>query len=199
MNRLATTDGGLPHRRRWTREEFERAGRSGVFGPEERLELIDGEIVAKMTPQGSEHAVAIQAVEEALRGAFGAGCSVRVQLPIVLTEASEPEPDLAVVEGNFRDYRQAHPTTALLVVEVSDSTLRYDRTVKASLYARAGIPEYWILNLIDRVLEVHRDPGPMAEQPLEHAYQTIHCRREGETVRAARFPDVEMTVASLLP
>ena len=199
MNRSATEDACQPTRRRWTRGEFERAGRLEVFGPEERLELIDGEIVGKMTPQGSGHAVGTQAVEEGLREVFRSGYSIRVQLPLALDETSEPEPDVAVVAGHFRDYRDEHPHTAVLVVEVSDSTLRFDRTAKASLYAQSGIPEYWIVNLTDRSLEVHREPGRMAEQPLGHAYFHVHCHREDETVTPLAMPEARIAVARLLP
>jgi hypothetical protein len=117
---------------------------AGVFGPEDRLELLDGEII-DMAPQKSRHATAVTLVGEALRTLFRSGATVRVQLPFSLDDRSEPEPDVAVVPGNPRDYRDAHPSRALLICEVSDTTLGYDRGRKLTAYARAGIPEYWIL------------------------------------------------------
>ncbi len=172
----------LPGRRPWSRQEFERASEVGLFRPDERLELIEGEIVSKMAPQKSPHSAGISAAEEALRRIVPQGHYIRVQMPLALGDFSEPEPDVAVVVGSFRDYVDQHPTTAVLVVEVADTTLAYDRTTKAALYARAGIPEYWIVNLQDRVVEVHREPAAMAEQPLGHHYRSITRRAPGESV-----------------
>ncbi|HHQ41124.1 MAG TPA: Uma2 family endonuclease [Chromatiales bacterium] len=150
-------------RHRWHRREYERAVAAGVFAPEARLELVDGEIV-EMTPQGSRHSSAVRLVEEALRRAFppGQGWDVRVQMPLALDEASEPEPDVAVVRGGPRDYVEAHPGPAdtLLVVEVAEATLRWDLETKAPLYGRAGIPECWVLDLPGRRLHVMRGPAP---------------------------------------
>ncbi len=138
--------------RRWTRDEYERLGDLGVLGPEERVELIDG-VVYQMPPQHSRHATGVRLTEIALSKAFGEGFDVRAQLPLALGDYSEPEPDMAVVIGDARDFTDAHPATALLVVEVSETTLAFDRETKSSLYAAAGIPEYWIVNLVDRRLE----------------------------------------------
>ena len=138
---------------RWTREAYDRAVEAGVFGPDDRLELIDGQLLA-MTPQGSRHAAIVDLTGDVLREVFGADHRVRMQCPLVAGDDSEPEPDLAVVPGRARDYLDAHPTGALLVVEVSDDSLRRDRLIKQRLYARHGIPEYWILALPDACLEV---------------------------------------------
>lgn len=145
-------------RHRFSRVQFERMTEAGVFGPEDRLELMDGEII-DMAPQKSRHATGVTLVAEALRTLFGPGATVRVQLPFSLDDRSEPEPDVAVVPGNPRDYRDAHPSRALLVCEVSDTTLAYDRGQKLAAYARAGIPEYWILDLTAETLELCRKPG----------------------------------------
>ncbi len=171
---------------------------AGIFAPGERIELIEGEIVA-MTPQGSRHATAVALVHEALRGVLGTGFYVRQQLPLSLSLDSEPEPDVAVVRGAARDYVQAHPTQALLVVEVADVTLAFDRGQKASLYARAGIPEYWIVNLVDRVLEVHRDPGPLADRPADHGYRSIRRISPPGSVAPLFSPAAHIRVADLLP
>jgi Uma2 family endonuclease len=188
----------LPHRR-WTRAEYERAGQLGLFRPDERLELIDGEIVEKMTPQNTPHSVGIRLCELALREPFRVGHDVRCQLPLGLGDDSEPEPDIAVVVGAPRDYLDAHPATAVLVIEVADTSLSIDRSVKSHLYARAGIPEYWILNLTDRTLEVHRQPGPMAEQPLGHSYQFLQCLDVSQSVCPLAAAGCSISVADLLP
>ena len=136
-------------------DEFQHAYDLGVFGYDARLELIEGEIIRKM-PQTGPHAWAIQAVTEIMRPIFGEGHAIRVQLPIGASSISGPEPDVAVVAGSFHDCKRARPTTTIFVVEVSDTTLAYDRSTKAALCARAGIEDYWIVNLPDGVLEVHR-------------------------------------------
>ncbi len=123
----------------WSRTEYERAVEAGVFGPGARLELIEGAILAA-GPQGSQHFTGIELVVDALLRTFGVGHPVRVQGPLAAGEDPEPEPDVAVVAGDARDFRDGHPTTALLVIEVSDDSLRHDRTVKQRLYARCGIP-----------------------------------------------------------
>ena len=179
-----------PHYR-WSRAEYDRAIDAGVFGPDARLELIEGAILA-MTPQGSEHFTGIELVVDALRNAFGAGRRVRTQGPLATGEDSEPEPDVAVVEGDARTYRDAHPTTALLVVEVSDNSLHGDRTVKQRLYARCGIPEYWILALPDQRLEIRRDPAG-------DGYRSISIHRAGDVVAPLAQPDAVIAVDDLLP
>lgn len=196
---LKDTTSEFPSRRLWTVEEYNCAAGLGLFGPEERLELIEGEVIQKVSPQKSPHATSIQLVVEALRKSFATGYAIRMQLPIVLGRRSEPEPDAAVVTGSIRDYAQQHPTTAVLVVEVADTTLAFDRTTKAALYARAGIPEYWIVNLADRVLEVHRQPAPMAGQPLGHHYRSITRHTETETVSPLAAPNAALSIAALLP
>lgn len=126
---------------RWTVREYEDMVAAGVFHPEARLELLDGEIY-DMSPQTRRHATAIRLIEDALRAVFHRGFDIRAQLPVAFGPDSEPEPDVAVVEGSPRDYSDRHPTTALLVVEVSDSSLAYDRSQKLAIYADCGIPEY---------------------------------------------------------
>lgn len=177
--------------RRWTWREYERLLEVGMIGPEERTELIDG-VIYRMTPQRSRGAVAIHLIEDALEGAFGAGIHVRLQLPLTLGEHSEPEPDIAVVAGAIRDYVEHHPTMALLVVEVSDTTLSFDRRVKGSLYGRHGIPEYWIVNVQRSQVEVHRDPSP-------NGYKSVTILKRGDTVTPLARPEASITVTDLLP
>ena len=176
---------------RWSREVYDRAVEAGVFGPHDRLELLDGQLLS-MTPQGSRHAAIVGQAGRVLRDAFGPDCSVRMQCPLAVGDDSEPEPDLAVVPGREIDYLDAHPTTALLIVEVSDDSLPRDRTVKQRLYARHGIPEYWILALPDARLEVYRDAG-------DTGYGSITTHRPGETVRPLARPTAAVAVADLLP
>ena len=182
--------------RRWTRQEYENLVAAGFFHPEERLELIDGKII-QMTPQGSRHATAIRLVEDALRTAFGPGFDVRVQMPLALDPDSEPEPDIAVVIGEPRDYREGHPKTAVLIVEVSDATVSYDREEKAGLYARAGISDYWILNLIDRCLEIHRNPLPTGSQGAH--YESYIVVAASDSISPLACPEPSIEVAGLLP
>jgi len=176
---------------RWSRAAYDRAVHAGVFGPDDRIELIDGEIVG-MTPQGSRHAAAIIMAAKVIEHAFGVGCHVRPQTPLAVGPDSEPEPDIAVVEGAPGDYLDAHPTTALLVVEVSDDSLRRDRTVKQQLYARYGIPEYWIVALPDDRLEVHREPAT-------DGYRSIAIYHRGDNVAPLARPRAAVAAGDLLP
>jgi len=184
--------------RLWTRQEYERMAAQGLFAPEERVELIEGEIVA-MTPQGSLHMTAIMLVQGALQRLFHIGYIVTTQLPLALGLRSMPEPDCAVLPGSPRDYRAAYPTTAVLVVEVAETTLQFDRIEKGSLYAAGGVLDYWIVNLVDRVLEVYRDPGPQAGAPFGHAYRTSLRLGPGDRVAPLAAPQAPIAVADLLP
>ena len=184
--------------RRWTRQEYERMAAQGVFAPGERVELIEGEIV-RMTPQASPHATAVGLTQDVVIRIFPQGFIVRVQLPLALESHSMPEPDIAVILGSRRDYRHTHPTTAVLVVEVADTTLPFDRIEKASLYAAAGIQDYWVLNLVDRVLEVYRDPGPQPGTPFGHGYRTIRRLGPDDRVAPLAAPAAHLTVGDLLP
>ena len=145
-----------------------------------------------MTPEKSRHAAAVDLALEALRRAFRASHTIRVQHPLAVSAASEPEPDLAVVPGSARDYVDQHPVTAVLVVEVSDTSLEYDRTRKSRVYAQAGIADYWIVNVVDGVLEVYRDPGTSG-------YRSVSRLRAGETVSPLAAAGVPVAVADLLP
>ena len=176
---------------RLRRAEYDRAVEAGVFEPAARLELIDGDLHA-MTPQGSRHATGVELVTDALRRTFGSGFHVRMQLPLAADDYSEPEPDAAVVTGTIRDYRDAHPTSAVLIVEVSDDSLHRDRTVKQRLYARCGIPEYWILALPDARLEVYRDPG-------EDRYRSVSVHDAGDSIAPHACPEAQIVVDDLLP
>jgi Uma2 family endonuclease len=182
--------------RRWSRVEYERLIDLGVFRPGERLELLDGLLVVR-EPQGAGHATAVRAIQEALARALGPGWDVRPQLPVALDEDSEPEPDVAVVPGSYRDYRHAHPARPALVVEVADTSLLADRR-KAGLYARAGVPEYWIASLAGAVLEVHRRPVSPGSR-FGWSYGDVRALRPGDHVIPLAAPAARIAVADLLP
>lgn len=184
--------------KRWTREDYDKMIDAGIFAPDERVELIDGEILA-MSPQNSPHSTGVSLTEEALRAIFGQGYYVRVQMPIALDRYSEPEPDIAVVRGSPRDYRDAHPSTALLIVEVTDATLAYDRDQKGSLYARAGVEDYWVLTLRQRRVEVYRDPAPSAEARYGWSYRSVQYYTADERIAPLAVSQAWIAVADLLP
>jgi Uma2 family endonuclease len=184
--------------KRWTRVEYDRLIDKGVFGPEDRIELLGGLLVVR-EPQGGPHAMGIRMVEEALRRVFATGWDVRGQLPVALDDESEPEPDVSVVPGSFRDYPHDHPRRAVLVVEIAESSLRLDRGEKAGLYARAGLADYWIVNLVEHVLEVYREPLADPGAPYGWRYATVLTLRAGDVVRPLAAPDTAIPVADLVP
>ena len=183
--------------RRWTRREYEQLIDLGVFRSDERLELLDGALIVR-EPQNAPHAMAVRAVEEALRVAFGDGWDVRTQLPIALDDASEPEPDAAVVPGSYRDYQREHPSRPALVVEIADATLASDRR-KRGLYARALVDEFWIVNLRDRVLEVFRHPTTSPDARFGFTYVDTRILSPGESIAPLAAPAAIVRVADLLP
>src|SRR6059036_3770855 len=142
---------------RMPRARYDRLVEAGVFGPDDRVELLDGLLVAR-EPQGARHATVVALARAVLEKAFGRSYHVREEKPIALDEQSEPEPDIVVVPGRPRDYLDAHPSRPVLVVEVAESSLALDRLRKGGLYARAGVTDYWVVNLLDEVLEVYREP-----------------------------------------
>ena len=184
--------------RKWSREEYDRMIDAGVLTTEDRVELIDGEIVT-MTPHKSRHATGVRLAEIALRRAFGEDFDVRTQLPLALDPVSEPEPDLAVVTVTPRDYRDAHPSTALLILEVADASLAFDRSAKASLYARAGIEDYWLLNLVESILQVHRNPEPAIGSSSGWRYAAIKDYGAADRVAPLARLELLVAVADLLP
>jgi Uma2 family endonuclease len=183
--------------RRWKRTEYDRLVELGIFDGEP-LELIAGQLIVA-EPQGSYHAGVINVIADVLRAALPMGLAVRVQSPIALDEDSEPEPDVAVVSGGNADYLAAHPERPLLLVEVADSSLRFDRREKESLYARGGVQDYWIANLVDRVLEVHRTPIQDDAAVYGWSYQTVERLIPGATVALLALPSIRLGVSELLP
>jgi len=148
---------------------------AGVFVPDQQVELIEGRIVP-MSPQNSRHTITVERIRRALERICPEDAYVRTQYPLALGSASEPEPDVAVVPGTLEDHLDAHPSEALLVVEVADTSLAYDRDTKRRLYAAHGIPTYWIANLNASALEVYTDPDA-------GDYRTKHTLTLDDSVR----------------
>jgi Uma2 family endonuclease len=170
------------------RGEYDRLVELGVFGSE-RVELLYGMLVS-MSPQGAPHAYVVRELTRRLTLMLGDRALVQAQSPLALSEESEPEPDVAVVP--WGDYRQEHPHTALLVVEVAESSLRDDRLIKGRLYAEAAIPEYWIIDVRRVVLERHTRPsGSGYLERSEHG--------PGETLTLVALPEVSIETAAFLP
>lgn len=177
----------------WTCDEYLRLAEAGFFG-DKRVELLDGEIL-RIPAQYTPHATAARKTAIVLRALCGARYIVEAQFPTLLNNWSLPEPDVTVIPGSPDDYRKQHPGVAdiKVLVEVSDSTLRTDRGKKARAYARAGIADYWIVNLVNRRLEVHRAPMP------DGRYQDIQNYGPEDAVSPLALPDAEIRVADLLP
>ena len=179
--------------RKFTVAEYYRMVDAGILQPRERVELIEGEILT-MPPIGPRHA---EGVDDflALFSRYAAGrFRVRIQAPVHLGEHLELEPDMALLRLRPGSYRRAHPTPEdiLLITEVADSTLDYDRDIKAPIYGRAGIPETWVVNLREDCLEVFRSPGPQG-----YAQHIIY--RRGDKISPVSLPDLEFAVTELLP
>ena len=183
---------------RWTRERYYQMLDMGFF-LERRVELIEGEII-EMSAQKNLHAMGVDLTADALRAAFGPNHWVRVQMTLDLSSTSAPDPDVAVVPGSTRSYAgRSNPTTAMLIVEVSETSLAYDRGRKASLYASVGIGDYWILNLVQRQLEIYRDPAVDAAQMFGFKYAVRTILDPGDTVAPLAAPKALVAVADLLP
>lgn len=193
MARLTSHPAAGPKPWRLTRAEYHRLGESGFFRGR-RVQLIAGEVVV-MSPMGYEHRVGILRATDCVRAAFGAGVQFCVRLPLRLW-AHEPEPDVSVVAGAPEDYGD-RPSTALLIIEVADSTLSYDLTVKAELYAEAGLQDYWEVDLAARQLHVLCDPRPVAAGG--HTYFRVTVLSAGGSVAPRAAPRSPVRVANLLP
>ena len=182
-----------PVRRRFTVAEYYQMAEAGILRPDERVELIRGEIRI-MCPQGPIHAASGSRADLWFIRHLGDHALVRIQRPIHLDDDSEPEPDLVLAVYEEEEYTEHHPTPPelLLVLEVSDSTLRYDRNEKALLYAQAGILEYCVLNLRARELEDYRDPAP-------EGYRSKTTYTAAQSFNLAAFPDIAVPVGALLP
>ena len=184
--------------RKWTRLEYERLVEAEILGPGDRIELLGGDMIVK-EPQHSPHATAISLTARALRRVFGGAWDVRAQLPVALDAESEPEPDVSVVQGDPRYYRDAHPQRPALVVEVSLSRVAFDREHKGSLYARAGITDYWIVNIPERQVEVYREPMRDGVAPFGWRYASVATLGPGASASPLAAPGARIPIADLLP
>ena len=188
----------VPSARRFSVDEYHRMIESAILTENDRVQLIDGWIV-EMPPIGPEDSTSSSLAGATVQSCLPPGWIVRLQGPITLTN-SEPEPDVVVVRGTLRDYSKRHPGSrdVALVIEVADSSLNFDRVQKIGEYAKAGIPEYWIVNLVDRQLEVHRDPQTTASgaeyrfREVVDAAGTVYLTIDGQQV-------AQLKVADLLP
>ncbi|HKI18317.1 MAG TPA: Uma2 family endonuclease [Isosphaeraceae bacterium] len=185
-----------PRRWRWTAKQFYKLADRGCFG-DHKVELIDGELY-ELT-RNPPHDTAVCLTRLALAAAFGPGYAVRDQKTLDLGRRNQPEPDTAVVRGDPRDFTTKHPTTAVLLVEVADSSLRYDRMIKGHRYALAGIADYWIVNLVDRQLEVYRNPGPDPARPGRFRYRDVTIVAADGHASPLANPGQQVAVADLLP
>jgi len=180
-------------RRRFTVDEYYRMAEIGILEPGERVELIEGEII-QMEAIGSRHAGCVNALNRILVRGVGDDAVVAVQNPARLSDLSEPQPDLAVLRPRADSYGEAHPGPGdvLLIVEVADSSVGLDRGTKAPLYAFAGIPEYWLVDIPAALVEVHREPGAAG-------YAAVTRHRRGETLQPQAFPELRVEVTAILP
>lgn len=185
-------------RHRWTRDDYHRIADTGVLA-DKRVELLGGDIL-EMSPPKEQHVVAVENVVAVLRRLFGSDYWVRTQAPLSMPDDSEPVPDVAVVPGPRGKYSERnHPSMALLIVEVSDSTLSIDRGVKADLYASAEIADYWVLNLPQRRLEVHRKPIADPAHPHGYRYGELRTLGAEESIVPLAAPGKSIRVADVLP
>ena len=178
--------------RRFTVEEYYRMGRAGLFHEDDRLELLDGQIV-EMSPIGPAHAGCVSALTNLMAALAAGRALVSVQNPVRLGQHSEPQPDVALLVPRSHAYRTAHPQPddVLLLIEVADASLEHDREVKVPLYAAAGVPEVWLVHLTDNVVTLYRDP-------VSGRYTTVRTARRGETVTSLRLPGVTLRVEDIL-
>ncbi len=181
-----------------TRARYDAMVANGALEEDEPIELLDGLLIVR-EPEGGRHAVIVGRVRRALEAAFGQGCYVREDKPFALDDMSEPEPDVVVVRGPDSRYIDQHPSKQLLVVEVAESSLNRDRTFKARLYARAGVADYWIVNLVDEVLEVYRRPVKSPSRRFGWKYGSVKLLKRGASVTPLAAPRAKIRVADLLP
>jgi Uma2 family endonuclease len=178
----------------WTVQDYHRMSDLGILDPNERTELIAGQIVL-MTAKGTPHVLTLRILASVLENALGdRSVFVSTQDPIRLDNFSEPEPDLAIVKGTIFDYAEHHPVPEdiYLVIEVADSTLKQDCEVKDKLYARSSIAEYWVIDIKNRQVHLFRDPSPTG-------YTSQLILTETHSISPLAFPDIILSIASILP
>jgi Uma2 family endonuclease len=173
-------------------QDYHRMAEVGIFSPDERVELISGQVM-RMAAKGTAHTAAVTRINRLFGDRLGARVLLRLQDPIALDDYSEPEPDVAIVKPDPLDYEAHHPTVAdvFLVIEVADSSLKFDCEVKAIAYARSGISDYWVLDVVGRKLHVFR-------LPTAEGYQSETILLEGVAVFPIAFPDCEIWIEEML-
>jgi Uma2 family endonuclease len=174
-----------------TVEKYHRMIDAGILGEDDRVELLEG-LLVELTRQGHRHAKFISRFNAAVARVIDPAYRVRIQLPLTLPPYGEPEPDIAIVTVEEDEAPGRHPNTAVLVVEVASESIRKDRLVKSRVYARAGVPEYWIANVDEQCVEVHADPDTSAERYLSH-----EVVRTGEELAPRAFPSLRLALAAL--
>ncbi len=184
--------------KRFSIAEYHRLGELGFFAPDERIELIRGELIIKAA-KSTFHSVCNSLLLGELCTLARKKAIVRGQEPIILTDDSEPEPDVVIARNRSDNYLASHPEPAdiLLVIEVSDSTLKYDSEIKLSLYAEAGIANYWIFNLVDNQLEMYSEPYQKRQGDFNYRSQNIVL--QNETVVIPGFPDLSLDLSLVFP
>lgn len=179
--------------RLWTQDEYHRMTEAGILDPSERVELLEGQIIS-MAAKNPPHSATNLCAADYLRNLLTGKALIRIQDPVDLNVHSEPEPDIAVVQIDPRRYVDHHPTPAeiFLLVEIADTTLERDRKQKAAAYAKAGIADYWILDVNTRQVRVFREI-------VAEAYQQETILDEEATLFMLAFPDIEVQIAQLFP
>lgn len=176
----------------FTVAEYDRMGETGILTEDDRVELVEGEII-EMSPIGRRHAACVARLTNLFTRLLIENAIVWVQNPIVLNDYSEPQPDITLLRrrDDFYEHSLPTPSDVLLVVEVADTTLEYDRQIKVPLYARAGIAEVWIVNLVDEQIEIYSDP-------VNEAYQSRREARRGETINSPGAFNLTLGVDDIL-
>ncbi len=184
--------------KRFTIAEYHRLIELGFFREDDRVELIRGEIV-QMAAKGTSHSVCSTRLYRELFKLVAEKAILRGQEPIIIADDSEPEPDLVVVRNRLDEYLEAHPSPSdvLLVIEISNSTLKYDQDVKLSLYAEAGISDYWIFNLVDNYLECYSEPYQALQGKFGYRRKVIYL--PNESVYLPCFPDLVVDLSKVFP
>lgn len=184
-----------PITRLWTVEEYHQMADAGILSFDERVELIDGVIIS-MAAQKPPHAAITKITSDYLRNLLAGLADIRTQAPIHLGESSEPEPDIAVVRIDFRNYIDHHPTPEdiFLIVEVADTTLNYDRNKKAALYSKAGIIEYWVIDVVNELVYVFRLP-----EGSPYGYGTVNLWDRDDVQSLVAFPDIAISIDQFFP
>ena len=177
---------------RFTVDDFMLMGEVGIFKEGDRVELIDGEVI-RMNPIGFGHSGRVTKLNWLFGRILGDRVLLHVQNPLQFRPHGQPQPDIMLLRPREDFYTTSHPTAAdtLLLIEVSESSLEYDRTTKAPIYAQAGIAEYWIVNLVDSQLLVYR-------QPIDGVYRSVTVLGKGDTIQPLAFPDITIDVSEIL-